>query len=260
MKLDSYFKRIDWKGTPKADLETLRPLHLAHATHIPFENLDIQLGRNILLDLEALDRKLVGGTRGGYCFEQNTLFQAVLREIGFDVIACEARVRMGRSGFTPRTHMLLIVKIEGEDYLADVGFGGEGLFFPIQLAGGVQKQFLWNYQIVKEEPDLFVLQTLRQEKWVDLYAFLAEQREPVDFEVANWYTSTHPQSSFVQALTAQLPTPDARFILRNRIFLIERAGGEESREIKTLQELHQVLREIFHLSFPPETAFHNPKF
>jgi len=260
MKLESYFKRIEWKGAPKANLETLNALHRSHATHVPFENLDIQLARNISLESEALERKIIENNRGGYCFEQNTLFQAVLREIGFDVIACEARVRMGRTTPSARTHMMLIVNIDGDQYLADVGFGGEGLFFPLQLNGSVQKQFLWNYQITKKEPNLFVLQTHRQEGWLDLYEFVAEQREPVDFEVANWYTSTHPQSVFVQTLTAQLPTPEARYILRNRMFITERGGKEESLEIKTPQELLRLLQEIFHLSFPPETSFLNPTF
>src|SRR5258705_12532715 len=109
MKLANYLKRIEWKGRVNPDLQTLKELHYHHATHIPFENLDIQLGRNISLEPEALERKIVENGRGGYCFEQNTLLQAVLQEIGFDVIACEARVRMGKKLSTPRNHMLLIV-------------------------------------------------------------------------------------------------------------------------------------------------------
>jgi len=260
MKIDSYLKRIGWKGRVNADLQTLKELHYHHATHIPFENLDIQLGRNISLEPEALERKLVENGRGGYCFEQNTLLQAELQEIGFDVIACEARVRMGKTLSTPRTHMLLIVNTEGKEYLADVGFGGDGLFYPLELNDDEQKQFLWNYRIIKEESNLFVLQTKTSGEWFDLYAFVPEKREPVDFELANWYTSTHPQSRFVQTLTAQLPTPEARYVLRNRTFLIDYGTRQESRTLDSPQELIAVLRNHFGLSFPDDTHFHNPKF
>lgn len=260
MKLENYLKRIEWKGRVNADLQTLKELHYHHATHIPFENLDIQLGRNISLEPEALERKIVENGRGGYCFEQNTLLQAVLQEIGFDVIACEARVRMGKTFSTPRTHMLLIVNTEGKEYLADVGFGGDGLFYPLELNENEQKQFLWKYRIMKEESNLFVLQTRTSGEWLDLYAFVPEKREPVDFELANWYTSTHPKSWFVQGLTAQLPTPEARYILRNRTFIIDYGTRQESRTLESALELIAVLRNNFRLSFPDDTHFHNPEF
>ena len=257
--IDSYFHRINWHGPTAPDLETLRKLHLKHATHIPFENLDIQLGKSISLDLEALERKMIQHNRGGYCFEQNTLFQAVLMDIGFDVIACEARVRMGRSIMAPRTHMLLIVTLKEGRYLADVGFGGDGLLLPVPMDGREQTHFLWKYRIV-EEDSMLVLQILRQEGWMDLYAFIPQGREPIDFEVANWFTSTYPESRFVQTLTVQKPTPEARFILRNKMFVIDRGSQPETMEIKTREELIHILDHNFGLSFPIDTPFRNPKF
>jgi N-hydroxyarylamine O-acetyltransferase len=260
MKIDHYLERIGWRGTLNVDSQTLRDLHFQHATRIPFENLDIQLGRQISLEPEALERKMVGNQRGGYCFEQNTFFQHVLREIGFEVIACEARVRMGRQIIAPRTHMLLIVQVDGEKYLADVGFGGDGLLYPVALNGSEQKQFLWDYRI-KEEGRFLVLQTRKQDGWSDLYAFVPEHREPIDFELANWYTSTHPQSRFVQTLTVQLPTPEARLIVRNKTYIIDRGEGrEETRQLKSREELMKLLDERFGLKFPAETNFKNPVF
>jgi N-hydroxyarylamine O-acetyltransferase len=260
MKLNAYLQRIGWNGTLRADSNTLRELHLLHATHIPFENLDIQLGREVSLETENLERKIVSNQRGGYCFEQNTFFQHVLKEVGFDVIACEARVRMGRQIVAPRTHMMLLVTVDGEKYLADVGFGGDGLLYPILLEGGEQKQFLWTYQ-VKQEGRLFILQTWKLDGWFDLYAFVPEHREPIDFEVANWFTSTHPQSRFVQTLTVQLPTPEARHIVRNNQYIIDRGEGrEETRQIQSRQELMILLDERFGLKFPMETVFRNPVF
>ena len=254
-----YLQRINWNGSAKPDLETLRNLHLQHATHIPFENLDIQLGKTISLDLESLERKMIQNKRGGYCFEQNTLFQAMLMKIGFDVIACEARVRMGRSIVAPRTHMLLIVTLNDGRYLADVGFGGDGLLLPVPMDGNEHTQFLWKYRVV-EEGSMMVLQTFRQRGWMDLYAFVPQAREPIDFVVANWFTSTYPESRFVQTLTVQQPTPEARFILRNKLFVIERGGLEETRELKSREELIHTLDNIFGLPFPIDSPFRNPTF
>ena len=259
MNIDSYLRRIGWQGALDTGLTTLQRLHFLHSTNVPFENLDIQLGRNISLDLESLERKIVQNSRGGYCFEQNTLFYAVLRELGFDVIACEARVKMGTRVITPRTHMMLIVSLEGERYLVDVGFGGEGLMHPVLIDAGEQQQFLWKYRLVRDDR-FYVLQSERKTGWLDLYQFVPEHRHPVDFEVANWYTSTHPQSRFVLTLTAQLPTPEARFILRNRTLVIDRVAVEETHEIGSRQELITILRERFKLPFPPETSFRNPVF
>src|SRR5471030_1316332 len=107
--LPAYFARVGFVGEARADLASLRALHEAHVTHIPFENLDIHLGRGIRLDLESVQAKLVRGRRGGYCFEHNALFAAALEEIGFPVTRLSARVRSGGSLVLPRTHMLLKV-------------------------------------------------------------------------------------------------------------------------------------------------------
>src|SRR5437867_3136447 len=103
--LKSYLTRICFEGDLAPTVETLRRLHLAHATHIPFENLDVLLRRPILLDLDSLFAKLVHGGRGGYCFEQNALFAAVLEEVGFRVKRLAGRVRMGATAIRPRTQM-----------------------------------------------------------------------------------------------------------------------------------------------------------
>src|SRR6516225_6723599 len=119
LDLDSYLARVQYAGVLRASAEVLRELHLAHATHIPFENLDILLGRPIRLDLESLQAKLVHGKRGGYCFEQNLLFAAVLERLGFSVTCLAARVRLGTTRLLPRTHMLLKVDVDGGSWLVD---------------------------------------------------------------------------------------------------------------------------------------------
>jgi N-hydroxyarylamine O-acetyltransferase len=250
-ELAAYLDRIALAAPPAATAAGLADLHLAHAMHIPFENLDVLLGRPIRLDLESLHKKLVLDRRGGYCFEQNILFSHVLEKLGFQVTRLAARVRFRATGLLPRTHMLLKVEADGESWLADVGFGGSGPLLPLQLAAGrEQRQFLWTYRLVREQ-DAWVLQGRHQDEWSDFYTFTMEPQEIVDYVVANYYVSTHPDSPFTRTLAAQRPTPEARYLLRNRELIVERASGSETTTIAD-GELPAVLRRYFGLTLPAD--------
>lgn len=258
LDLDAYLRRIDYAGPLEPTRAVLDGLHLAHATHIPFENLDIHLGRRIRLDLESVQAKLVRARRGGYCFEQNTLLGAVLERIGFAVTPLLARVRLGASRLLPRTHQVLEVSLGGSPWLADVGFGTGGILLPMPLkAGEPVRQFAWSFRLV-EEPGLWVLQRREGDGWLDLYAFTRERQHPVDFEMANWYTSTHPDSRFVQVLIAQRSTTDTRYWLRNHEFTMVRGEQATTRPIEDDEELLRVLAESFGLDFPTGTRFRSP--
>jgi N-hydroxyarylamine O-acetyltransferase len=190
--IDAYFERIGYSGSREPTAETLHVLHLAHVTTIPFENLDILLGRPIRLDIPSLQAKLVGTKRGGYCHEQNMFFAAVLEALGFRVTRLAARVLVGAVQLRPRTHMLLRVDIGEASWVADVGFGGEGLLKPIPLtAGCMVPQFAWTFRLLNDG-NLWVLQARRDEEWHDLYQFTLEEQHPVDYELATYFTSTHP--------------------------------------------------------------------
>lgn len=208
--------------------------------------------------MESLQAKLVHGKRGGYCYEQNTFFSAVLERLGFRVTRLAARVRRGTSRFLPRTHMLLQVEADGAPWLADVGFGGDGPLQPVPLAVGESvRQFDWSYRVVREA-DLCVLQSCLEGNWQDLYAFTPEPQYDVDFEVANHYVSTHPASRFVQTLTAQRATPEARYILANRELTVVRGTVTDVRTIEGDDALLRVLDDTFALRFPPGTRFRSP--
>ena len=126
--LSAYFSRLGWTGTPDVSLNTLRELHIHHNGAIPFENLDVLLPREIHLDDRTLEEKLINGRRGGYCFAQNGLLERVLRELGFNVRSLLGRVVLANpSQMPPRTHRLLLVEVDGERWIADVGFGGQTL-------------------------------------------------------------------------------------------------------------------------------------
>jgi N-hydroxyarylamine O-acetyltransferase len=250
-----YLERIGHPPVAHPGPAALRSLHLAHVQNIPFENLDILLGRGIRLDLPSLQAKLIHARRGGYCFEQNLLFADVLEQLGFDVTRLAARVRLGTTRLLPRTHMALRVEVGGQSWLADVGFGGQGLLEPIPFAPGQQaRQYGWTYRLV-EEAGLWVLQWFEAEAWGDLYAFTLEPQLPIDYEIANHYVSTHPDSRFVQTLTAQRSTPEVRFIVRNRDFTIWGAAGVQTRQIADEEELLRILAEHFGLAFQVGTRF-----
>ena len=255
LDLSAYLERIGYAGDLSPSRSVLEALHQAHATHIPFENLDILLGRPIRLDVASLQTKLVKGGRGGYCFEQNLLFSAVLRQLGFSVSQLAARVRYRTTAILPRTHMLLLVEVDGEPWVADVGFGAEGLLLPVPLNSpeGVH-HFAWTYRVI-EEDRLWVLQSRRDGTWLDLYAFSLEPQQAVDYEIANHYVSTHPASRFVQTLTAQRLSPEVRHILRNRELVEDRGATQTTRIAADDDELLDVLKHTFGLEFPAGTRF-----
>jgi N-hydroxyarylamine O-acetyltransferase len=203
--LDAYLERIGLHGRPG-----LLEVHRAHATSIPFENLDPRRGMPVSLAIEDLERKLVTDRRGGYCFEQNLLLAAALEALGMEVAPMLARVRSGAPPGTirPRSHLLLRVRDETGDWHADVGFGLGTLLDPIPFgAGEVHVQSGWAFQVVEEGDDL-VLRTPEDGGWVDDYAFVPEPAPHVDIEVSNWYTSTHPRSPFVTGLVVAVHHDD----------------------------------------------------
>jgi N-hydroxyarylamine O-acetyltransferase len=251
LDLDAYLERIGHRGPVVPSVDCLNELHLAHVTSIPFENLDILLGRPIRLDLDSLQGKLVRDRRGGYCFEQNALFAAALERIGFGVTRLAARVHGGSGG---RTHMVLRVEAGGAAWLADVGFGGGSILRPIPLEPGtVVDQFGWRFRLLEDDGGT-ALEAHRPGGWVDVYAFTLESQRPIDYEIANHYTSTHPDSPFTRTLTVQRTTPGRSWILRDRTLLELTPSGETETTIAD-DELLDLLGERFELEFPEGTRF-----
>ena len=249
MNLDAYLARLGCGGPRRASLDVLAALQAAHVAAIPFENIDIRLGRPISLDLPALEAKLVRDRRGGYCFEQNSLFAAVLESLGFSVATLEARVRPpGATAILPRTHMVLRVALGGRDLLVDVGFGGDGPTGPVPLDGSETRTTAGAYRVAHDGA-LTVLQRRDGDSWLDLYAFRPELALPIDFEVANYYTSTHPRSRFVTTLTVQISKPEERRVLRGRTYTITRGEESETRELDA-GEIPALLHEGFGLDLP----------
>ena len=140
MRLHDYLDRVGVSGSLGANLDTLRRLHVAHREAFLFENVSIQTGGAISVKLDDIERKFLDECRGGYCFEHNTLFASVLREVGFEPVALLGRVRRGPPERWCRTHMVLRVPVDGDPWLADVGFGGVGLLEPMPLRDGARSE------------------------------------------------------------------------------------------------------------------------
>lgn len=256
LDLDAYLERIGLDAAPPPTPKGLRHLHRAHALAIPFENLDILLGRGIDLDLDAIQAKLVGRRRGGYCYEHNLLFSAALERLGFGVLRLAARVRMGAQGIRPRSHMLMQVEAEGIAWLADVGFGGEGLVDPMPFADGAVTAIAggWNHELASESDSEWVLRSLHPDGWFDLYAIGPEPQRHVDYEVASWYVSTFPRSPFVTTLIAQRSTPEMRLTLTERRLVETRPDGTETVTDLDGSSLADALRERFSIPLDDEEA------
>ncbi|MFD3563934.1 arylamine N-acetyltransferase [Streptomyces sp. NPDC058686] len=247
LDLDAYLARIGFAGDAKPDLETLRALHRAHLASIPFENLEIMLGRLVYLDPAALQAKLVQQRRGGYCYEQNLLFAAALERIGYSVKGLGARVRVGATELRAITHMLTRVTVEdGQEWLCDVGFGAQGLREPIPLRDGIEvRQGPWTFGLVSEAGGVLVLRSLRPGGWEEIYAFTLEERYPVDYVVMNHYTSTHPRSAFTHRPVVQRAAVDTqRSLIGMRLSIEHPDGTRDERDVQEGELLDLLAREF----------------
>ncbi|VVM07984.1 arylamine N-acetyltransferase [Methylacidimicrobium cyclopophantes] len=252
--LERYFRRIGYEGPRSATLETLCTLHALHPQAIPFENLDPLLGRTVALDLPSLERKLILEGRGGYCFEHNLLFSEVLRALGFSVVGLAGRVcwKVPEKTTLPRTHMALLVQLD-QPFLVDVGFGGLTFTAPLRLETNIVQETLHEPMRIFRSGSGFLIQVLLRGLWESLYQFDLQPQLPVDYEIANWYLCSHPDSRFRKELIAARPDIGCRYALRNNELTIHRIGGEsERRRLVSGAEIRRALETWFRLTLPEE--------
>ena len=251
--LEAYCRRIGYTGARGATLETLRGLHAQHAQAIAFENLNPFLQLPVPLDTPSLERKLVHERRGGYCFEQNLLFSAVLGALGFRVTGLAARVvwNAPENVVPPRAHMLLRVELEEGAYVADVGFGGLTLTAPLRLEAGIEQHTPHEPFRLLEADGAYVMQARIRDGWKSLYRFDLHAQLLPDYEVTNWYLANHPDSRFVRNLIAGRPTPDRRYALLNHELAVHHLGGPSERHVlESAGELRTALEEYFLIRLP----------
>ncbi|MBV8683832.1 MAG: arylamine N-acetyltransferase [Caulobacteraceae bacterium] len=256
--LDAYFQRIGYRGPREPTLEALSALHVLHPAAIPFENLDPLFGRPVSLDLAALQSKIVEHRRGGYCFEQNALFRAALEAMGFAITPLIARVvwmAPPEAPLGPRSHMLLKVDMTDGPYVADVGFGGYIYSSPLKLAPEIEQRTADGIFRLVPVGDALALEARLPAGWSALYRFNLEPAERSDYEVSNWYTSTHPRSLFVNNLLAERLTPKVRVSLLNRHLTRRYPDGRtEAVVLDNAEAFTEVLETEFDLAPPVDPA------
>jgi N-hydroxyarylamine O-acetyltransferase len=249
--LPAYFERIGWGGGTRLTYDTLAALLAAHMAAMPFENLDVLLGRPIRLDLAGLQQKLVRDRRGGYCFEQATLFAAVLEALGFAPVRHTARVIMSTPACeSPRTHMFLAIDLAEGRFVLDPGFGSLAPRVPVPLT---PKEIVHSgsdtHRLDREGPH-WVLRARIAGKDTDCWQTTLEQDHPVDFEMGNYFTSTYATSPFRRTLMMRAFTQEGRVTVLNRDLTIRRGDQAQTTQIADRRVLRGILREHFAIDLP----------
>ncbi len=256
-ELEAYIARIGVERPFTPTVETLERIVAAHVAAIPFENIASFTGRPVDLLPDTVARKLVHSRRGGYCYEQNGLLMRSLTALGYSVRGLMARVLWGGPGdaITPRSHMLLLVRAEDGERLADVGFGGMTPTGPLRLEPEIEQMTPLEIFRLTQIGDDWRMQARVGDDWRALYRFdLCAVFEP-DFDQANWYVSTHPSSIFVVDLSVARATAEGRLALRNRCFAIHHADGRtERRQLADAAAVLEILDREFHIDVPDPAA------
>jgi N-hydroxyarylamine O-acetyltransferase len=243
LDLDRYLQRIGLAAAPEPDLASLRRIHWAHATSIGFHNIDVLLGRPVSHELTDIQRKLLIDGRGATCVEHNLLLAAALERLGFNVTRLAGRPRIGRRVVLPLTHMALLVQADGQPWLVDVGFGGEGPTEPVPIEGGEVGRPPWQWRVVGV--DEYVLQLAHKNRWVDLYSFELHPQRFVDFLVTYYYSVTYPGIPFTNMLIVHKVAERERQGISGNTYTKTTADGERFARSIAVDEIDDILAAEF---------------
>ncbi|MBJ3785774.1 arylamine N-acetyltransferase family protein [Devosia sediminis] len=251
VNLKAYFERIGFAGSIAPTLPTLELLHALHPATIPFENLTPLMGDPVPLDQPSLERKMLTERRGGYCFEHNLLFIRMLEDLDFVVRPLLARVvwTNPEGASLPPSHLLLLVDVNGQNYVVDVGFGGLSLTTPLRLRADVEQPTPHEtFRLTGGDPD-WTLEAKIGEDWKPVYVFSLDAVSEADIAPINQEIAT--ASPFTVELRVALSPSGRRLKLHNRSFTAQPVDGEKSqREIGSMEEMRAVLTNEFGLVLP----------
>lgn len=255
MHFSDYLSRIGLTKRPEANLEGLQKLQDSHMRHVPFENLDVILRRPLDLSVTALFEKIITQKRGGYCFELNTLYGALLKDIGFTPVPMMARVWLRNpSDVPPRTHLVNRVKIGTEDWVSDVGFGGRAARLPLKMEDGYEIDDGDGRIRILADPDFgYRISRLQDGIWSDQYTVEPAAAHKSDILSGNHWTENHPESFFRHGIGVGLFTKTGRTSFYGGV-LIRRGQDMESKTIKNLNPTLRILKTEFGLDIEPTEA------
>ena len=207
---NAWLKRIGYSGPVTPTLDTLNRLIFAHAHAISYETLDIMLGRPPKLDVASLQDKMILSRRDGCCFEQNMLFRAGLRSLGYRITSFQGRVVRGLAIDAPRPaiHMLLRVELPGGPHLADVGFGNLAPTCALKLQPDIEQETSHEVMRFIDVGGELTLQARLKHGWEHIYPVIPYPRYDGEYEITNWYTGTHPDTPYQGNIIAAKPGPN----------------------------------------------------
>ena len=259
LDLETYLHRIGWTGPLAPDHATLTGLLQAHMRSIPFENLDVLLGRPISLELGDIQRKLIGSQRGGYCFEHASLFEAVLQAIGFRTSCHLARVVLAaRKHLSSRTHLFVLVDLPEGRFVADPGFGGPTAPGPVPLSdGGVTAPDTASHWFSRDG-STWALHGRDGTDTLNLWVTDLTTDYPIDVETSNHFVSTHPSSVFTTAIMMNRFTTNGRISVMNRAVTLWRKGECQTWELEDRGALRRLLAEHFGIDLPESETLRVP--
>jgi N-hydroxyarylamine O-acetyltransferase len=245
--LQNYFDRIGYSGDAQADIATVAKMMRCQLFTVPFENLDVQAGKVVSLVPEEIVEKIIGRNRGGYCYEVNGLFAMALESLGIPYQFVAARP-MFYPVKRPKTHMAIVLKLNNEEWLCDLGFGSYGIRAPMRLSqiDVAVEQDLDMFVLSKTNEREYLLQAFVDEEWANQYAFDLSPQEWIDFVPANYLNSTHPDAVFVQKLLVVLHDQTGRKIFFGDM-LKTVANGKVEKQTIALEDRESVLSDTFGL-------------
>jgi N-hydroxyarylamine O-acetyltransferase len=243
--IPAYLSRIGYSGSTETSVATLRAIHRAHLFAVPFENLDISLGRKIVTDEIRTLNKVVTQGRGGFCYELNGAFTALRRALGFHVTLLSARVARKNGSEGPEfDHLTLRVDIE-QPWLADVGYG-DSFLEPLRLECGIEQvDPVGKFRLVRIGDRHRMEREDPEELWKPQYSFSLQSRQLEDFAGMCDYHQTSPESSFTQNRICSRATPDGRITLSGMKLIATVSGQREEKVLLSEDEWVSVLREQF---------------
>ena len=245
MNIAAYLDRIQYSGPIEANSETLRSLHRAHMLSVPFENLDIGLGRPIVCEQASFLQKIVEQRRGGFCYELNGAFAALLRALGFNVTLLSARVAREDGSASPEfDHLALRVDLE-QPWLADVGFG-DSFVEPLPLITDVEHTHGTRaFRLVEEGSTVLMEMTDSQGNWKRQYSFKLTPRRLEEFKPMCHYHQTSPESHFTQKKICSMATPGGRITLADRRLIVTLNGKRKEVALDSDTEWLSALKDRF---------------